>query len=402
VRLAAALLLLPLLLQAAPRPIEELNAFAKAQLAPDGDLQASLTEELKTKLITDLGLPADEAKKLQAPLADWMYSVEFPDEAGCNPWTNDLLGRDKTYKERLEAQAVSAAAFLSDFHFRMLGSNISLFKLRKIKVCVGSHDVSAPSIAYDRARFQLTLYIGPKQAPNVPVLPIRRNNLHPYTLDDLKEAWKNGDHFGKKYVVGDFFDARKNPVRVYWNFLNPIGEVRTALRDGIRVAALKSASALRALKDSEGAVGLKAKMLALLGDDAAVGAADAAKILNVTEAWVAKLEKPEAAEEMAFAALSSGLEHAIESSKTSVKRKQWGFVNVENFHKIDVSFSTGDVPQYRETVQVPDNLDIDVTQVGFVNVSTTDRVEVDVALKSFVSAKHFEKATLLTLLHPKS
>lgn len=390
------LALIPWVLGAA-EPLDELNTYAMEQLAPAGDLQKNLTDEIRTKLITDLGVPKAAAEKVNTSLSDWQYGISF--DKACNPWTNGLLARDREYKERLEAQAAVAAAFLSDFHFRMLGANVSLLKVRKIKVCTGGRGPAEPTLSFDRARFELTLWIGPKQPTPIEVPSLRRNNLHPYSLEELKQGWKDGDAFGKKYVVGDFFDARKNPIRVYWKFLNPIGEVRTALRDGIRVAALKSAKAIADLR-TDGAAGLREKMLDLLENDAEVKAADDAKILTLAEKWQGKLESPESSEEMAVAALSKSLQSAIESKNTTIKRKQWGFVNVENFHKIDVSLTVGDIPQYREMITVPDNLDIDVSQVGFVNVSTTDRVEVDVVLRSFISPRLFEKATLRTLVHP--
>lgn len=396
----AFLLLLGFSAQAA-EPLTELNDFAKKALL---ERQPKLSEDLETKLVTDLGLPVEQARRAVTTLEEAKYTIEFENEAGCNPWTNDLLAKDREYKARLEEQAESAAEFLKDFHFRMLGRNLSLFKVRKIRICTNGHSQLDPTLTYDRAKFELTLWIGPKQTTNIPVSPLRRNNLHPYTRDQIKQAWDESDAFGKRLFTGEVLDARKNPVRVYWKFLNPVGQVRTALRDGLRSAALLSVKTLKALNEEGGAKGLKDKMLSLLGADGSrLDGMDDAALRRLSSSWLEKLEDPKAAEEMAVAALSKSLQAAIESQNTKIKRKQWGFVNVENFHKIDVTLNTGDIQTYREVVQVPDNLDIDVTQVGFVNVSTTDRVEVSVVLSAMVPARTFEIATLRSLLSaPKS
>ncbi len=73
-------------------------------------------------------------------------------------------------------------------------------------------------------------------------------------------------------------------------------------------------------------------------------------------------------------------------------------MNVENFHAIDVDFTTGDAKEFQEHVVVPESIDIKVTQVGIVNVSTTDRVSVYVALSAISSAESFEKAALASVL----
>lgn len=102
---------------------------------------------------------------------------------------------------------------------------------------------------------------------------------------------------------------------------------------------------------------------------------------------------------MGVASLSAVLKKRMERQRQlNIDRTQIGFVNVENFHHIDVGFATGEVQDFEEYVTVPDTLDISVTQVGLVNVSTTDRVEVNVALAALSSGSHFDKAVLKSVL----
>jgi len=389
----ALLLLVPCLAWAAPKSLTDFNTFAESLLSERSETQRKLTDELETKLVTDLGVPLGTARGGMDSLEVAKYSITLADEAGCNPWTDAIAADDEGYRNTIESQIKSAVAFLSDFHFRMLGQNSSVFKVRKIKICTGERLASKPTLTYDRALFELTIWIGPKLS-----LPTRfRNNLHPYTLDDLKEGWKEGDHFGKRFVIGDKIDAHKNPIRVYWKFLNPTGEVRTALRDGIRVIALKAANAVANLRN-DGAATLREKLNELAGDHPRVKGASDEAILRLGEKWFEKLTSGKTSEEIAVGALSAGIKKA-QSQPTKIKRFQLGLVNVENFHKINVDFSVGDIQTYQELVVVPDTLDIDVTQIGFINVSTTDRVDVSIALKGMVNRAMVEKGTLKNVLN---
>lgn len=66
----------------------------------------------------------------------------------------------------------------------------------------------------------------------------------------------------------------------------------------------------------------------------------------------------------------------IEEEESKVHIKMLGFVNVGNYHRIDValSLSSGYLKQYIEVI--PRKTDINATLLGFVNVYTVDDITV--------------------------
>ena len=283
----------------APSPLQELNQLAKDTLSEKGEIQKKLTDDLETKLNTDLGISLPTVRQSIVSLEGGKYSIEIPAEAGCNPWANDLAGKDKGYRDVLESQIQSAAAFLSDFHFRMLGQSHSLFRIRRILICTGGRGITEPKVSYDRARAELTLWIGPHQVGSLPVPSIRRDNLNGLSLEDIRSKWNEGEHFGKQLSFEELVDRNKNPMRAYWNFLNPTGEIRTLLRDAIRVAALKSAGLLDELRRRDGLAGIREKLASLSDNKEIILKADDKKVEEWAKSWQEKMASPAGSEEMA-------------------------------------------------------------------------------------------------------
>ena len=125
-----------------------------------------------------------------------------------------------------------------------------------------------------------------------------------------------------------------------------------------------------------------------------------AELYSIGEKWVEKLSHPKTVEDMASAAVAGCLKRQVERQREAkIERTQVGLINIENFHNIDVDLSTGDAKTFQDYVVIPENIEIKVTQYGLINISTTDRISVSVALSALSSAASLEKATLASVLN---
>ena len=395
------LILLPMTSPAASR-LEDLESHAALLLGAEGRAQKDLSELLEEKLGLDWRLPAAEVAAATETLETSRYRIRFPLGEDCNPWAEDLAGR-KPYADALYRQIDEVVAFLADYHFRMLGRNESLFKIRGVNLCTSAVGWRSPVLGYDRARAELTLWLGPTRLGPFGPGRLRKDNLTPLSAREIRQRWNAGEAWQTDTSIRDIVDKHKNPTRAHWPLLDPIGETRTLLREVTRRVGLESAlrlgerlarggEALRVLAD-----GLKAAKAPADVHAAIAGLGDRAD--RVASLWKTKLADPRAAEGMSIAAITGCLKRRVERQRAlKIERTQIGFVNVENFHHIDVSLSTGDARDFEDYVVVPDSLDIQVTQWGIVNVSTTDRVEVGVALRAVSSPAAFESGTLRSVL----
>lgn len=382
-----------------------LNQYGEEILKAQYEPQANVSKLLSEKMETDWQLTADEVKAGVTTLAAARYSIEYPSGADCNPWSEELLKDNKDYRDKLVSQINEAASFLSDYHFRMLGQNHSLFKIRRVVICTTSRHYTSPVMSFDRLKSELTLYTGPKRLALVGPSSLRRDNLHPLSAKEIRAQWDDGEHWRKDISIREIVDSKKNPIRGYWNFLNPVGETRTLLREAIRAAGLKGLGGIRERVATGNLQDWKRLIREKLGRsisemaDKKLEAAPEADVKKLLSKWEEKMASPDATESMAAASLIACIKKRMEKQKeVGIRRTQIGFVNVENFHQIDVSLTTGDVKDFEEFVVVPEKLDIDVTQVGLVNVSTTDQVSVSVALSALGSSETFQKATLASAL----
>lgn len=377
-----------------------LGSYATALLKPEFSPQKTADGLLAEKFLTDWHLSEEEAKRAVTSLTDAKYSIQYPAGKDCNPYTEAILKTDIKYRERLLSQIDEVATFLSDYHFRMFGRNESLFKVRRVNICTIPVLHINPTITYDRLKAELTLWVGPKHAPFIPPIPARRNNLHPWTAKEIKDGWDDGDHWKTDISLREIVDSKKNPIRGYWNFINPIGKTRVLLREFIKKSAILGHRSLVELLNARDVVALRKHIASTLGAPRkSVDEATDETIQNVFSQWAAKLISAESGEKMAAGALISCIKkRMVKQEKIGIKRTQIGFVNVENFHKIDVSLATGDVLDFSEEVVVPETLDIEVTQIGLVNVSTTDKVDVSVALAAMATPEIFQRASLKSVL----
>ena len=385
----------------------ELNTKAAELLGEAGKAQKELSELLLDKMGTDWGFSEALILSSVKTLAESKYRVEFPDDKACNPWPELLEGAK--YREAMEEQAKQAVNFLGDYHARNLGMNRSLFKIRNIQLCTGSHYWNSKRIEFDRFKSALKVSVGPSRLALVGNGSFTKDNVVTLTADEIKTKWTDGEMWEADTYIKNLIDKNKNPVRQYWPFLNPISEIRVALREIFRQDGLKLAQLIRGWliqDDLSLQTGLITTARKFADGDQVV---ERLKKLSGTAAmslghkWADKLADPKASENMSVATIVGVLKKHVEKQKQApgnvkIERKQIGIVNVENFHDIDVDFTTGDAKAFQEQIIVPENIDIKVSQVGIVNVSTTDRVSVSVALGALSSGDAFERATLSSIL----
>ncbi len=381
----------------------ELNLKSGEALGEKSVAQNDLNRLLIEKMGDDWGFSETLIRSSVKSLVESKYSIEFSSDKSCNPWP-ELL-EEAEYRSTLEEQVNQTAAFLSDYHARNLGNNRSLFKIRHIKLCTAGLPWDSKMMEFDRFKSELRLNIGPTRLRTVGNGSLTRNNLNFLTAKQIKAKWDAGEMWESETYLKDLVDRKKNPVRVFWPFLNPVSEERVFLREAIRRDGLKLADAVRNwihqddLSLQKGLLATASKFKDGADLSARIQKLSGLAAFNLGQSWADKLADGKAAEDMATAVLVSVLKKHVEKQKQiSIERKQYGLVNVENFHDIDVDFTTGDAQAFQEQVVVPENIEIKVTQVGVVNVSTTDRVSVGVALSAMASGNTFEKAAFAVVL----
>jgi len=385
------------LLAAEPNTLESLNAFGAQLLGPESEAQQYVDELLEEKFELDWKLSSDNPlDQFSTTLAKERYSIKFPKK--CNPWTENYLSQTR-YRKKLLTQIQNATDFLAEYHYRMLGNNRSLFGIRRIVICTNSRYHKKPLLAFDRLKHELTLRIGPKRLTGLEVAHLRRNNLNPLSSEEMITLWNSGEQWKKDRLIKNIIDRKKNPIRGYWEFINPIGEVRVTLREILRKISLQSYASLKSLRDIKS---IRTHLLRNISQPEnlnLVEKASGAVIEKAFSEWLTKLAKAGTSEELAAANLIACLNKKAQQQKDAdISVTQTGLINVENFHQIDVNFTVGDIKAYQEFVTVPDKLKINVTQRGLVNVSTADDIDVSVVFGGLMSPVNLRKATLSSVL----
>jgi hypothetical protein len=201
---------------------------------------------------------------------------------------------------------------------------------------------------------------------------------------EMKRLWQQGN---------PIFPGLK--AKVLWQLINPIGYFRSNLRSSLRLAAeqqvlvvdriltrfgLKSpGESLPSISDFKGAAiaylrSTKANELGLNLDLLLRerSETDVAQLLALFQKYLADPQQMEAL----IAAGSLTLQAEIMQERSQVDIKMWGFVNVGNYHRIDVavSLSGGYLSKYIQVL--PREVQVKALQVGLVNVYTIDDITV--------------------------
>lgn len=375
------------------------DKYAKKILQDGYPANEEVRKILLPKLTLDWGLAEEDYDRFFLSMKKAQYSITFPASEKCNAGIEGRSSRS-AYRDLVVKQIDEAAAFLADYHARMMARNHSLFKIRNIEICAVTLGYGDNRYIFDRFLSKLTIRTGPVHAA------IIESNFHVQDRDTLKQNWNDGEHW-RKEGLKEFIDANKNPVRAHWRVLNPIGETRVLLREAMVKVVTKVASTIRALRTEGSPLEWRALILNTMGtaltadQEKRIEELKDGDLNSVLAAWEKKITNPDTEGSMTLATMGAVLQKRMEKQqKIGITRTQKGFINIENFHKIDVSFMTGDAKDFQEFIAVPETIDVNVDQVGFINVSTTDVVDVKVALAALAPAVSsvYPKTTLKSVL----
>lgn len=286
----------------------------------------------------------------------------------------------KAIKRYLIQQIEAAASFLRDFQIGVLGQRTSIFQLHEIEFQID--DCLRQTYQFESGKLLL----------KIPYWQI--SSLSRYLNEQkLKQIWHQGVHFPKR-----------SPVRKYWWLINPIGDFRSNLRNLLILAAQKQIlgldqllaklnliegqqsttitpqtilppsadfrkTAITFLKKSahEEKLGVNLELVLKNHSDQL--------ITRLLELFRDNLSDPGQIEELVDTGTLS-LQQALTQEQSQIDIKMFGFVNVGNYHRIDVdlNWSAGYLKKYIDIV--PRQINVKAMQWGFVNVYTIDDITV--------------------------
>jgi hypothetical protein len=292
-------------------------------------------------------------------------------------------------KEQILQQIDEVVYFIKDFQIGVLGQYNPLFHIYEVEIITG------------RKIKQLFKFESGKLLIQISYIRLRFLNNR-LSCQDIKNLWNQGKHFEKN-----------SPFYKYWWLFNPIGELRYNLR-GILLLTINNkvlkidkilteygcaeqrerktqflnnkigdisnfnhnlasvqihTAILTFLKAMVNEEKLGVNLEQILKDQ------DEATLVRLLALFKNNLTDPSQIEEI----LSTGvliLKEVMEEEESKVHIKMLGFVNVGNYHHINValSLSSGYLKQYIEVI--PRKTAINATLLGFVNVYTIDDITV--------------------------
>ncbi|NET05963.1 MAG: hypothetical protein F6K16_14935 [Symploca sp. SIO2B6] len=296
-----------------------------------------------------------------------------------------------------------AADFIRDFQIGILGQRQGIFQLYEVEIAIDHY--LRNTLIFEAGK--LSIYIPYCQS----------RFLGRYLQDqELKKLWNRGKHL-----------AKDSPVRKIWWLFNPIGEFRSNLRASLVLAAQKQILGIDKLflkfgltelsdsytqppenlavddknssfKDSvitflkasvnEEKLGLDLELALKEQDDS--------KLVQLLNLYRKNLTNSTQMEELIETSALS-LQEVIHQEQSQVKIKMFGFVNVGNYHRIDVelNLSSGYLKKYVEII--PRKAEVKAIQFGFVNVYTIDDITVKPSFHSAIKV-NFEAAALESAL----
>lgn len=359
--------------------IKGLNQEATRLLDTNSSVQKEVDEEL-----TKLGLDPSFVPKLKD-----IYKVQIPESTDCfyeNNWAVfsdwDISGSSDY---NIMARNIKAAVnFIKDVHVSTRGQDLGYFHPRIIEFCPAAM-MNGRSMMYQGRR----LTIGLKNPSGV-------DQYEAVTSKSIMDMWDRGDLFanadddaGFLESVGDKVKAsfKEKDPRSYgkkaWFLINPIGKIRSALRELLHKKSMAFRSELQ-----------QAKTRADLQDIVAANVDDEKVKEDIPyqqspAEWIATLNNEELKElkrlwlkQLSSASITEAVgEGVIEemqtpvySEKIEINVEQKGkWVAVENAHFIQAAFTlTTDKVKRFVTTTVPREMKINVKQEANVVVSTKD------------------------------
>lgn len=318
--------------------------------------------------------------------------------------TENLPGLEDTYRiycklssfvplEQIEKKILQQideiVYFIKDFQIGVLGQSTALFHLYEVEILIGKNIK------------QLFHFESGKLLIQIPYLKLRFLNTR-LSCQDIKNLWNQGKHFNNT-----------SPSYKYWWLFNPIGEFSFNLKRMLLLAIDKKILKIDKLLVKSGLVEHSERQSQILSKK--IGDKNNAKSdtadLQTTTAIIAflkttvneeKLEgnldqilkdKDEATLVRLLALFkknltdSSQIEEIISTGILSIKEvmdeeeskvhiKMLGFVNVGNYHRVDVALSLSSSYLKRYIEVIPRKTAINATLFGFVNVYTIDNITV--------------------------
>ena len=300
-------------------------------------------------------------------------------------------------REILQEQINAVAWFIRDFQIGVLGQRTSLFHLYEIEIKLNN------SLRYDLTFESGKLVI---HFPYWQAIVLKRY----LTYNEIKDYWYRGAHL-----------AKSSPSRNFWWLLNPIGEFRCNLRSMLLLAIQRQIAGIDKLFVKFGLMDDESKKSLLAGEDklksnkfkdsaiaflkantnqdklgvnldALLKEQDEATLIQLMGVFKKNLADPAQMEELIDAGALS-LQEEIQEEQSQVDVKMFGFVNVGNYQRIDVSLNVGAGYLKKYVDIVPRNTDVKTMQWGFVNIYTIDDITVKPNFHGAVTL-NFETAAL--------
>lgn len=292
-------------------------------------------------------------------------------------------------KDKILQQIDEIVYFIKDFQIGVLGQYNSLFHIYEVEFITG------------KKINQLFKLESGKLLIQIPYINLRFLNSR-LSCQTIKNLWNQGKHFEKN-----------SPFYKYWWLFNPIGEFRSNLRGMLLLAISKKIlkidkiltecsfweqserktqflshqiGDISNLNHNLAASQIHTAILAFLKatvNEEKLGVnleqilkeQDDATLVHLLALLKNNLTDPSQIDEIISAGVLI-LKEVMEEEESKVHVKMLGFVNVGNYHRIDValSLSSGYLKQYIEVL--PRKTAINTTLFGFVNVYTIDDITV--------------------------
>ncbi|MGB7440350.1 MAG: hypothetical protein WA919_04725 [Coleofasciculaceae cyanobacterium] len=312
------------------------------------------------------------------------------------------LGKNVSFKKvrkKVLQQIEAAGYFIRDFHIGILGQHNSIFQLYEIEIAIDRNVRHALSFESGKLFIQIPFW--------------QINFFDTYlSYQELKKRWNQGEHL-----------PSFSPVRKVWWLFNPIGELRSNLRSMLLLAVQRQILGLDKLMLKLGLVdsgeenslsptedgsqekvrSLKESTIAFLKAnvneeklginlDLVLKNQDETTLVQLLGLYKENLADPGQMEELIDAGLLI-LQDVIQEEQSQVDIKMFGFVNVGNYHRIDVALkvSAGYLRKYVELI--PRKAEVKAVQFGFVNVYTIDDITVKPSFHGAMKL-NFEAAAL--------
>lgn len=315
--------------------------------------------------------PRDEALegfkgKLRVPAETGCFTEDIPGGYG-GVWQNDI--DSKRDVGALAVQLKAAIEFLK-YVYRDLDEYPNHF-FQSVEICPSAQ--LGGDLVLTGSRLQIgvrTGYFG-------------RVGVH--TATELRDRWSEGEHLtrGLEELRG-----------VRWTLLDPVGTPRTLLRAALRRIVARVTDRLDALEGAPEAT-LRSELTRIIEDETssagdeqrpsvreraleAIASMSASRLASLLTSWKLEIAKPETIEGAEEGAVS--MRDVLQSRDVRVNVTQRGLINVQNYKQISVSTEAflprASFSRYVEAVKA--QTDVDVEQLGLVNVQLNDVVDVKV------------------------